>query len=138
MNLRERRGGCAGFGTARGAVASVFRGKSKPRARLPHAGVAAGGARAPGARHFAKRRGSRARRGQRAKSNAHPLRAARSYRKLICSRMAMWALGWAETGCMGETTIGGYEVLGELSDSKRFRAFRASRRAPEGERRGTL
>jgi hypothetical protein len=39
---------------------------------------------------------------------------------------------------MGETTIGGYEVLGELSDSKRFRAFRASRRAPEGESRGTL
>jgi hypothetical protein len=39
---------------------------------------------------------------------------------------------------MGETTIGGYEVLGELGDSKRFRAFRASRRTPEGERRGTL
>ncbi|HTV19319.1 MAG TPA: hypothetical protein VMG12_11625, partial [Polyangiaceae bacterium] len=39
---------------------------------------------------------------------------------------------------MSETTIGGYEVLGELGDSKRFRAFRASRRAPEGEKRGTL
>jgi hypothetical protein len=50
----------------------------------------------------------------------------------------MWAPGWAETGCMGETTIGGYEVLGELGDSKRFRAFRASRRAPAGEDVGTL
>lgn len=39
---------------------------------------------------------------------------------------------------MGETTIGGYEVLGELADSKRYRAFRASRRASDGERRGTL
>jgi hypothetical protein len=39
---------------------------------------------------------------------------------------------------MDETTIGGYEVLGELAASKRFRVFRAARRASEGERGGTV
>ena len=39
---------------------------------------------------------------------------------------------------MDEPSIVGYEVLGRLRVSKRFRAFRASKRAPEGVRRGTL
>jgi hypothetical protein len=39
---------------------------------------------------------------------------------------------------MEESTIGGYELSDELGVSKRFRAFRASRRTPEGVRRGTL
>jgi hypothetical protein len=39
---------------------------------------------------------------------------------------------------MDETTIGGYDVLGTLPASKCFRAFRASRQAPDGERLGTL
>src|SRR5688572_944624 len=39
---------------------------------------------------------------------------------------------------MDESTIGGYELSDELAVSKRFRAFRASRRMPDGVRRGTL
>jgi hypothetical protein len=39
---------------------------------------------------------------------------------------------------MDESTIGGYELSDKLAGSKRFRAFRASRRTPDGERRGTL
>src|SRR5689334_3017661 len=39
---------------------------------------------------------------------------------------------------MDEPSIVGYVVLGRLRVSKRFRAFRASKRAPEGVRRGTL
>jgi hypothetical protein len=39
---------------------------------------------------------------------------------------------------MDESTIGGYELSDKPAVSKRFRAFRASRRTPEGVRRGTL
>jgi hypothetical protein len=39
---------------------------------------------------------------------------------------------------MDESTIGGYELSDKLAGSKRFRAFRASRRTPDGVRRGTL